>query len=75
MGQIDNKELLEFRSLIAAIKSEIELIKEVVLSDKEEKEENEILCKFISVVETQVFSTFYNLAVYQLRGWRELINE
>lgn len=70
-----SSELLEFRSLITAIKTEIELLKEVVLSETEEKEENEILCRFITVVETQVFSTLYNLAIYQLRGWRELINE
>ena len=67
--------LLEFRGLITAIRTESELMKKVILSESEEKEENEILRKFCSTVETQVLSTLFNLVIYQLRGWRELIDE
>jgi C4-type Zn-finger protein len=68
-------ELSEFRGLMAKIREEIASMKKAVLSDEEEKEENEILSKFNSVIETQVFSTIFNIALYQLRGWRELIDE
>ena len=70
-----NQELAELRSLTEQIRAESGLMKKTVLSDEEEKEESEILCKFISAVEAQVFSTIFNLEVYQLRGWRELIDE
>ena len=75
MEQTISLELLEFRGLMAAIKTESNLMKKVILSEMEEKEENAILCKFNSVVDAQVFSTIINLAIYQLRGWRELIDE
>lgn len=68
-------ELLEFRGLMTAIRAESDLMKKAILSKEEEKEENEILCKFNSMVEAQVFSTIFNLVIYQLRGWRELIDE
>jgi hypothetical protein len=73
--QAISPERLEFRGLMTAIKTESDVMKKVILSEEEEKEENEILCKFNSVVETQVYSTIINIAVYQLRGWRELIDE
>ena len=75
MEQTTTPELLEFRELMAAIRIESDLMKKVILSEEEEKEENEILCKFRSVVETQVLSTIVKLAIYQLREWRELIDE
>lgn len=75
MEQTMTPELLEFRGLITAIRMESDLMKKVILSENEEKEENEILCKFCSMVETQVLSTIFNLVIYQLRGWRELIDE
>jgi hypothetical protein len=75
MEQTITPELSEFRGLMAMIREEFALMKKAVLSDEEEKEENEILSKFNSVVETQVFSTIFNIALYQLRGWRELIDE
>lgn len=75
MEQTISLELLEFRGLMAAIKTESDLMKKVILSEMEEKEENAILCKFNSVVDAQVFSTIINHAIYQLRGWRELIDE
>ena len=75
MEQTITPELLEFRRLMAAIRTESDLMKKVILSEEEEKEENEILCKFTSAVETQVLSTIAKLAIYQLRGWRELIDE
>lgn len=75
MEQAISPELLEFRGLTAAIRAESDLMKKVILSKEEEKEENEILCKFNSMAETQVLSTIVNIAIYQLRGWRELIDE
>ncbi len=75
MEKSTSPELLEFRSLMAAIRAESDLMKKVILSKEEEKEENEILCKFNSVIEAQVFSTIFNLVIYQVRGWRELIDE
>ena len=74
MEQAISPELLEFRGLTTAIRTESDLMK-VILSKEEEKEENEILCKFNSMAETQVLSTIVNIAIYQLRGWRELIDE
>lgn len=75
MEQIISPELLEFRGLMTEIKTESDLMKKGILSDEEEKEENEILCKFKSMVETQILNTIAKLAIYQLREWRELIDE
>ena len=75
MEQTITPELLEFRRLMAAIRTESDLMKAVILSEEEEKEENEILYKFRSVVEIQVLSTIVKLAIYQLSDWRELIDE
>lgn len=75
MEQTVTPELLEFRGLMAAVRTETDLMKKAILSEEEEKEENEILSKFNSVVETQVLSTIVKLATYQLRDWRELIDE
>jgi hypothetical protein len=75
MEQTVAPELLEFRGLMTAIKTESELMKKVILSEEEEKEENDILCRFNTVVETQVLSTLIKLTIYQLSGWRELIDE
>ena len=74
MGQTISPELSEFHSLMADIRTESALMKKTILSDEEEKEENEILGRFNSVIEAQVFSTIFNIAIYQLRGWRELID-
>ena len=75
MEQTIDSKLNDFRDVMAAIRIETDLMKKVILSEEEEKEENEILRRFNAVVETQVFSTLINLAVYQLRGWRELVDE
>jgi len=75
MKQTIMPELLEFRGLMTAIRTESDLMKKAILSEEEEKEEKEILCKFNSLVETQVYSTIVKLAIYQLHEWRELIDE
>ena len=75
MEQTITPELLEFRGLMSAIRTESDLMKKVILSEDEEKEENEIMCKFRSMVETQVYSTIVKLAIYQLSEWRDLIDE
>ena len=75
MEQTVTPKLLAFRGVISEIITETELMKKLMLSDEEEKEENEILCRFKDVVEKQVFSTIVKLAIYQLREWRELIDE
>lgn len=75
MEQPITPQLLEFRSLAAEIRKESALLLETALCDEEEQEENKILGAFASVIETQVFSTLVNLSIYQLTGWRELIND
>lgn len=75
MDQTTILELSEFRSLMRAIRAQAAYLQDLILSDTEEKEEMEILNKFNGVIQMQVFSTIANLTLYQLRGWRELINE
>lgn len=75
MDQKTALDLPAFRELMAAIRTESERMKKVILSEEEEKEENEILCKFKSVVEVQVYSTMMNIVKYQVQEWRELIDE
>ena len=75
MEQTTASEVLEFHSLMTAIRAEADLLQKMFLADEEEKEETEILDKFDGVIQTQVLSTLTNLALYQLRGWRELIDE
>ena len=75
MEQTTTPEFLEFRGLMAAIRTKTALLQKMILSEEEEKEETEILSKFDSAIQAQVFSTLTNLVLYQLRGWRELIDE
>lgn len=75
MEQTSTMQLNEFRELINAIRSETVFLLQAIVSSEDEKEENEILTKFDNVIQTQVFSTLTNLVLYQLRGWRELIDE
>lgn len=75
MEQTTTPEFLEFRGLMAAIRTKTALLQNMILSDAEGKEEMEILNKFDRVIQVQVFSTITNLALYQLRGWKELIDE
>lgn len=75
MGQTTTPEFLEFRGLMAAIRTKTALLQKMILSEEEEKEETEILSKFDGAIQAQVFSTLTNLVLYQLRGWRELIDE
>lgn len=72
MEQTISPELLEFRDIVAAITAESVLLKKMILSEEEGKEEAEILREFDSAIQAQAFSTLTNLALYQLRGWREL---
>lgn len=75
MEQLISPALLEFQSLASEIRKESALLLETALCDEEEKEENRILGAFASVIEAQVLSTLINLSIYQLSGWRELIND
>lgn len=75
MEQTSTTELNELRELINAIRSETVFLLQTIVSSEDEKEENEILTKFDNVIQTQVFSTLTNLVLYQIRGWRELIDE
>lgn len=75
MEQTITLELSEFRCLMNAIRTETAFLQRMILSEEEEREETEILSKFDSVIQVQVFSTMTNLTLYQLRGWRELIDE
>ena len=75
MEQTSTMELNGFRDLMNAIRTETVFLLQTILSAEDEKEEGEILSKFDNVIQTQVFSTLTNLVIYQLRGWRELIDE
>jgi hypothetical protein len=75
MEQTSTVQLNEFRELINAIRSETVFLLQTIVSAEDEKEEGEILSKFDNAIQTQVFSTLTNLVIYQLRGWRELIDE
>jgi len=75
MEQTKSPELLEFYGLIAAIRAKSALLQEVILSEAEVKEENEMLREFDSAIQAQIFSTLTNLVLYQRRGWRELVDE
>lgn len=75
MEQTITLELSEFRCLMNTIRTETAFLQRMILSEEEEREETEILSKFDSVIQVQVFSTMTNLTLYQLRGWRELIDE
>ena len=74
MEQTISGEFSEFCDLMAAIRTEAALLGKMILSQEEEKEELEILSKFDSSIQAQVFSTLTNLCLYQVRGWRGLIN-
>lgn len=67
-------EISEFRSLISAIRSECDLLKNVILTQKEKDEEREILNAFDDAVQIQAFSTLNHLIIYQADGWRELVD-
>jgi len=75
MEQTTSPELLEFKDLITAIRAQSALLKQVIISEAEVKIENDILSEFDSAIQAQIFSTLTNLVLYQLRGWRELIDE
>lgn len=74
MEQPVSPELLEFRGLITAIRKESAALQKMILSEAEGKEEIETLRAFDSAVQSQTFSTLTNLVLYQLRGWRGLID-
>jgi hypothetical protein len=59
---------------MTAIREDSVFLKQMILSEEDEKEEIEILSKFDSEIQAQAFSTLTNLALYQLRGWRGLID-
>lgn len=75
MEQQGNPDLAEFRGLISKIRSEAATLKQMILSESDVNEETEILSRFDSAIEAQVFSSLVNLSLYQLRGWKELVNE
>jgi hypothetical protein len=74
MEQTISPELLEFHGLMTAIRTESALLQKMILSEEDGKEETEILSEFDSAIQAQAFSTLTNLALYQLRGWRGLID-
>lgn len=75
MEQTISPELLEFHNLMTVIITESALLRKMILSEEDGKEEIEILRKFDSAIQAQAFSTLTNLALYQLRGWRGIIDE
>lgn len=75
MDKTKSPELLEFHGLMTAIRTESASLLKMVLSEEEMAEETDVLSEFDSAIQAQIFSTLTNLVLYQLRGWRELIDE
>jgi hypothetical protein len=73
MEQKADPELQEFYDLMTAIMTESALLREIILSEEDGKEETEILREFDGAIQAQAFSTLTNLTLYQLRGWRGLL--
>ena len=63
-----------FYSLLTELKLQIESLKDTILSEDIQKEENKILTDFDKEIESQAVGTLNNLAIYQIRGWRDLID-
>jgi hypothetical protein len=74
MGQAENLEETEFHSLIVAIRTQAEALKQTILTEDEKLEFHKTLKDFDNAIQAQVYSTFYHLSMYQLEGWRELID-
>lgn len=74
MGQAEDLEETEFRSLITAIRTQADLLKQTILTEDEKQEWNKILTEFDNTIQAQIYSTFYHLSKYQLEGWRELVD-
>jgi len=72
--QEENSEITEFRTLLAAIRTESALLKKAILTEEEESEESKIFNEFDQTVLVQVFSTLNHLTNYQVYGWRELFD-
>ena len=74
MIQERNTEIVEFHSLMAAIRRESAELKKVILTKDEEEEGRKIFVEFDEAIQNQVFSTLNYLVKYQLNGWRELVD-
>lgn len=74
MGQAEDLAETEFHSLIAAIRAQADVLKKMILTEEEKQEWNKILTDFDNTIQAQVYSTFYHLSMYQLEGWRELVD-
>lgn len=75
MDKTKSPELIEFKVLMSDIREQTALLKNLVLSEEDVIEETKALEEFNSAIKAQIFSTLNNLIIYQLRGWRELIDE
>lgn len=75
MEQEKNPELLEFRDRMAEIREKSVALQKTVLSEEEEKEENQILGELDNAIQVQTFSSLQNLVLYQIRGWKAVIDE
>ncbi|MCI1965846.1 MAG: hypothetical protein LKJ17_06920 [Oscillospiraceae bacterium] len=64
----------EFYSLIRAIQTESDFLKQAVMTPEEQQERSNVLTNFDNTIQAQVLSTIDHLASYQLHGWRELID-
>lgn len=67
-------EMKELQRLTSAIRTELASLKQGILSEEEEAEENKIFNDFDQTVLVQVFSTLDHLVNYQGYGWRELVD-
>jgi hypothetical protein len=74
MGQAENFEEKEFHSLITAIRTQADVLKQTILTEDEAQDYHKTLNDFDNAIQAQIYSTFYHLSMYQLEGWRELID-
>ena len=68
-------QIAEMRSLLDLIKIESLKLREVFLTEEEQKEKNEISSDFDVKVQGVMYSILKNLDAYQQFGWKELIYE
>lgn len=75
MDQEKNTEVTEFHNLMDSIRHESASLKDVIMTKEEQKEKSKIINEFDQTIQVQVFSTLNHLQVYQIAGWRELVDE
>ncbi|WP_283610656.1 hypothetical protein [Faecalispora anaeroviscerum] len=74
MEQEKNPEIREFSTLMTEIRTESKVLEKMFLTQEEKEEENRIISEFDITIQSQAFNTLNNLKIYQLSGWRDLVD-